>query len=857
MKITYIRLENAAGILVGQDTKIIEIDFSKSKNIITAVQGMNGCGKSTLLSSLIPFSTPMASLDERGSIPYIATGKSGYKEIHYKDGADVIIIKHYFKSNSGGTHNVKSYFQLNGDELNENGNVTSFVSLVEIHMGITPELIRLIRLGTNVNSFVALKPADRKNYIGKLIEAIDLYLKVYKKVNEDLRILKVLMSTNASNLHNCRITDIILEKDKLSELNKQITSNDKEKNKIRLKIDKINALENENNIIDLLDKRKDIESSLHEFNKTEVEINKKSLSKINIDDLIKSRSKAVDKKIDTQSNINALKLNIDSALTRMDQLEIIMKKTINNSDIESLLSLINELKDRIKRTDKSIIKFSKPECTSEIISDIISRLTSFNQIGNMMYTFGNKPISLYLKLHKENRRIETFIREQTKRSISMINDSELRKLISQLFQNDLIITPNCDTQFNECPYYRFSETINEFHNIIDADTYDEETIKYLEIVSNNIDTIMNEVNSLIRLSIPEGFKDIMREKSVLKRMDSKLPLFDLTELQDYLTMLNAYELYQSDLNNLSRCEAQLSVYRASGVDNQLSEIKMLENNISKYKLDIIKYESEMIKNKQELEDIDYNIGLITKYNDGKRYKSIIETNLSNINKILIPLEKSSEEKAELNYQLKSYNNLINSLKLESKNLDNRITEYDKLISESIKLQDKFNKLTVISKAVSTRKGIPLIYMNTYLNRIQKLANQLLSIIYDDTLMLGQFKITADTFEVPYIKNGTVVDDIRYASQSELSLMTMALSFALSYNATGKYNILLLDEIDSGLDESNRASFLKMLHKQMGALECEQVFLISQNIAQIGNLPMDVIKLSETNVSGKLQNIIYE
>ena len=268
MKITYIRLENAAGILVGQDKKVLEIDFSKSKNIITAIQGLNGCGKSSLLSSLIPFSTPMTSLDERGSIPYIASNKLGYKEIHYKDGVNEIIIKHYFKPNSTGTHNVKSYFQLNGDELNENGNVTSFASLVEIHMGITPELIRLIRLGTNVNSFVTLKPADRKNYIGKLIEAIDLYLKVYKKVNEDLRILKVLMATNASNLHNCHITDLILEKDKLSEINKQITAHEKERNKIQLKIDKINVLETENNIIDLLEKRKDIESSLYELNKT-------------------------------------------------------------------------------------------------------------------------------------------------------------------------------------------------------------------------------------------------------------------------------------------------------------------------------------------------------------------------------------------------------------------------------------------------------------------------------------------------------------------------------------------------------------------------------------------------------------
>ena len=43
--------------------------------------------------------------------------------------------------------------------------------------------MRLIRIGTNVNSFVTLSPAKRKEYIGKLIEEIDLYLKIYNKDN--------------------------------------------------------------------------------------------------------------------------------------------------------------------------------------------------------------------------------------------------------------------------------------------------------------------------------------------------------------------------------------------------------------------------------------------------------------------------------------------------------------------------------------------------------------------------------------------------------------------------------------------------------------------------------------------------
>ena len=86
---------------------------------------------------------------------------------------------------------------------------------------------------------------------------------------------------------------------------------------------------------------------------------------------------------------------------------------------------------------------------------------------------------------------------------------------------------------------------------------------------------------------------------------------------------------------------------------------------------------------------------------------------------------------------------------------------------------------------------------------------------------------------------------------------MALSFALSHKATEKYNIILLDEIDAGFDEHNRSAFLKMLHRQMTELKAEQVFIISHNLNNIIDIPVDVIKLSDVGGMNKLQNIIYE
>jgi chromosome segregation ATPase len=149
-------------------------------------------------------------------------------------------------------------------------------------------------------------------------------------------------------------------------------------------------------------------------------------------------------------------------------------------------------------------------------------------------------------------------------------------------------------------------------------------------------------------------------------------------------------------------------------------------------------------------------------------------------------------------------------------------------------------------------------MKQYLSKIQALANELLDIIYDGEFKLAQFNVTTDTFEVPYVKNGKKIPDIKYASQSELALGTMALSFALSNQSTGIYNIILVDELDAGLDSENRALFLRMLYKQMEILHAEQIFIISHNLAQMTNVPMDCIMLGEVSSnSSKLQHIIYK
>ena len=85
----------------------------------------------------------------------------------------------------------------------------------------------------------------------------------------------------------------------------------------------------------------------------------------------------------------------------------------------------------------------------------------------------------------------------------------------------------------------------------------------------------------------------------------------------------------------------------------------------------------------------------------------------------------------------------------------------------------------------------------------------------------------------------------YASQGERSFISLALSFALIYQSISKYNVVLLDEIDSTLDTRNREKFIQILEKQLEMINGDQIFLISHN-NMFSMYPVDVIDTKNKN-----------
>lgn len=845
MKILYFKLENSAGLSIGSNKNIIEIDFSKSKNKIISIQGVNGSGKSCLLSALIPFSGVTSSIDERGSIPFIKSGKDGYKEIHYELNKSIYIIKHFYKATKDGSHSCKSYISKDGEELNKNGNVSSFNDLIEIHFGLTPDMVRLIRIGSNVNSFINLQPSKRKEYIGKLINEIDTYIQIYKKINDDLKVARSLLATSNNNILKCNIEDIDKEIKLIDSLKNQLSINEKSKEKIYGEISKQNLIKEQNSLEDLVNKITSNQNIINEFNNIEILYNKINQN-INFNDL---NTKFNNELIELQAELKSNRLIIDSNIQQINQLKLKKSKILNSDNINQIKEIIDSLKNKTK-----IFKPFKTELNSNDIYNCINALENLNQIGKMIYSFDSKSINKFISLKLKNKSIAKFLEMQSKQNI-LFNKSNFDSLLKHLFNSNSILEPNCDSEFKQCPFYKLSEYINPS---IEDDLLDSDSLKQINIIDENFNRIEDQIMIFKNLKFPDKIKEIFKRKTILSNMEDRSNLFNIEDLNEYLFIIKENENQLIDLQRLKEYEQKLKFYQDNGIDQFESNIEELiksnESLINKNNILIDQINKLNIK----INDCNKNIKIIDQYCSQSKIIPSIKSNLDELNLKLNELNSINEKINSLEQKYFALTNEIMILKSKIKSKEINIDNYKRLLNENSLLELKFKELSMIHESVSTKKGIPVIYIKSYLERIHSFTNKLLEIIYEDSIQISNFVITQDSFEIPYIKNGLKIPDIKFGSQSEVALITMAISFALIKMSTKQYNILLLDEIDAGLDDHNKSLFLEMLNAQMDQINSDQVFIISHNLANgVLSIPMDVIKLSETDFNSKLFNVIYE
>ena len=291
--------------------------------------------------------------------------------------------------------------------------------------------------------------------------------------------------------------------------------------------------------------------------------------------------------------------------------------------------------------------------------------------------------------------------------------------------------------------------------------------------------------------------------------------------------------YLTEKTNSMANEIENNNKQISENNSKLQEMKNIETKISllisQINNDLKPSEERELKLKQTKEQIDAST---TELND-------LQDNLYKLNDILA-----------------SANNNIKILNSNKEEIMHRLLQLDEYNKELEQYKVEYTKLEKIKYYSSPSTGIQTLFIQLYMNKILSNVNTLLSLLFNGEFVIQPFIINENEFRIPCMGSGLLHDDISSMSTAQKSMISMILSFAMLYQSSTNYNIIMLDEIDGGLDTSNRGMFIELLDNLMNMLNCEQCFMISHN-NELNTALCDIIVLKNTSNEIYNGNIIWQ
>lgn len=877
MKILYLKLVNFANILSGMKRHSVEIDFSKSKNRVIILMGENGTGKSSILSQLHPFANT-GSGDQRNAKGLMIEGKEAYKEIHIQDQENIYVIKHFY-SKSGTT---KSYIAKNQQELNPNGNVTSFLEHVYDELTVALDFLKLLRLGSNAPSFLRMSTLDRKKYTTNLLSDVDVFFKYYKIINDKLRLSKGLLKNTVSRLNQLRVvnreeieTKLINLQEKMNDLVKSKDENTAQygahtgeqasiaPNGVNEIIVQFETLKAEYKELEKLLKKAEELKSIIELESEFDTINK---------ELISLEKEIAEDKVKLESSLNSLSDTLDSLTEYQQQMQIMSSSADIDRLTQSILTMNRE------RESLNVFEDKELPYTTEEARRALELMKQIQEVASLMLGFDEDAKAEVVAMWRDNgmKNPENEIHEMNAEinvKIQKLKSSTLAAQHSSKVDKDEIYFIYKPTGCpGDCPFEDFYNKVTD--KDFDSNNTDK-TMRKLEkkkeviddyfAVNSNINyiqMIMNAHKALID-KMPNDFFDF---DSILLGIEKDSIFYDEEYITTFISISEKLDRYHQLGSMIKEMQKELKM-----IQDNSSSFKLIESEVMKLTVRRDKLESDIEKLRNNLYHNESKVGYLT--------QSLNEV------ESLLKLSKEKEEMVkkhaelyktchQLHTNIERYNDLnslIDHLTADSKQLSfemKKVTEsieytkhaliaYDELIAEKDKLESEFEDMEIMKESLSSNKGIPLVFVKLYMADSEIEINDLLDIVYDGDLQVSKFVIDENEFTIPYVRNGITVSDISQCSQGEETFLSLAISFSFGVKSMERYNIMLMDELDGALDTKKRMLFLEIIESHLDRLGVEQLFLTSHNNA-FDSYPIDVILTSEVNLdSYRNTNVIFK
>ena len=857
-----IRLENFALIKSGMGLDEIDIDFTKSKYTVSLIIGNNGTGKTALLSNFHPFPY-LGALEAREDADIIIPDMDGHKEVWYSKGDDRYYIEHIYLAPAGKrtTRQVKCYIQKNGKELNEPGTVKTFNEIVESEFQIEPNFLKLIRLGPNVQNFIKLSFTDRKFFISKLLSEVEDYMKDYKQAKEQAKFLANALKLAVSKRDKLNISDISILDTGIARKEEMIKSRYDDKESLTKRFYEykgsinLDSMETLQTLYDVtLQNIENLKDTIKNLDKPKyLHVSTSSATTAEYTD------KLVNLNLSHSGIVSQRAIILNEKQRVIDLLEAENKKleaTKASSELEEIQGYIKELTDKIHDFEKS---FDISQHNTSISKDVfMSYVDTINIIIYQMKDVFELP-ETGLQYFRD-RYVEDMVQPNTIDKIEAKLRREVSELLVQLDRTvsntkqhrkiaDKMCTPEGCDMFNECPYYLHYHEELVHHSKEDTIKLEFEIDRRNEALTvfNQLKSIQMLLNTIkLEHRMDHGYQGIIA--SIMKR--------DINEFVDYeavkseVEFLEYYEEYVNHKEKRAEYEQQAEVFQLS---NQLESPDEILSNISKLTMQLSVFNKQIDeldrKESDKLDEIEQTKDLIDDFSKYVEYTNEVErlnTELTHTKESRDTLKESLKDKIEYDEKLAAYNKQVESIEFDISSLEDSIyhdrvkrTQFIELGQEIEQIKTRYDIVELLKEAVSTNKGIPLIYINSYFKSLRLVANEIIKDIYENDFVLEEFVVNDKEFRIPYRTKGVSVRDIRYASQAESSVATLAISFAMLEQFAYTYNIILLDEVDGPMYKGNKERFFAALEGMLSRIHSEQAFIITQS-TMFNDYPVNLI-----------------
>ena len=895
MRYKWIELYNYAGIYNGMGLTQIKIDFTRCTTNKVIIRGNNGSGKSTLMDAINP---------NPDSNDKFIPGVEARKNICLCDNGIDYVIRYIHPVTNSGRGTTKGYISkmMDGNlvELNPNGNISSCRDILYSEFNLDSNYLSLSQLTSENRGLVDSKPAERKKLINSIISSLETYNAIHKNLTKKSSTYKSLVNSLTAKIDY--IGNPVALNAKLQNIENRLITLEQEKNAtieaiaaVKIKISDFLAILRDNNYDDIV---KEIKALEVEIRSTKATLEKKMQAN-NISDVTKLRNHLTEISnaiTSLEAGITLLKGKIPLLAQRETEFKELQNKQeklnslqsdYNYLDIkaamESAKSIVRtheEVFSRMGLLNINLITQSEFDTAMEAIEYL---RTSANALTS------SYDLSLISKVVNDRNNVLAMIRMVPEKKRDLEEYKELRSKLEKDFAvyqskrqiaDELRNRPeNCS--IDTCPYIKsaveadrefplqrmltiseeiakYSDEIENTARFLDEASWLSEILTYVNAIERELDS---KIKFIMKLPIRRDFKETFMQRVV--NLD---PFSDIDALYKFVDCGNMIEEYKVAKEQLKTYEMEYRLYESKNeiIETIISDIQSLTEKTNALASEIDKNNTEVQIAAQKLLDL-------------KKTKDEIESMLSIVENTYIPAQMKQQELISTKNSLDGYTSELNRLQDELSKLNTNMAavnndskaltdERDAIKHSLILLSDyqrelkeyseKYTKIEKIRYYSSSSTGIQTIFMSLYMNNIIRTANDLLSLLFDGEFALQPFVINESEFRIPCLGSGLLHDDISSMSTAQKSMISMILSFSILNQSATRYNIIRLDELDGGLDTSNRGYFITLLDQLMGMLQCEQAFIISHN-NELDSSAADIIVLKNTSHETYTGNIIWK